>query len=340
MAAKIRIYLDAVYKKGAIQRGARIAHISGMRLCARPVFSLFLTVVVCTIPSWAQAADERVRLSIEPLSHQGHSYELVTLDIDPLRWDQSQPTFDEVLKRHQADQLLRTANTFLRERHIQDGKSEQGPPLDRLILQSFDRYPDPAGRMQWSDAGRPMHKVDDYFEHRSLILILRETGTDGPAGVVGTVKFVKTTPERLMAPVFAAYSGFIPAPFGLAAPANADYVPIEYENLARASAGDSPVPLLLTEAARNPFFDFLHDKNVHSTTSLNAEDEFVAYHKHFGFEVEPGFFDGLPAKRMSEDTRKFLAAVQDYAGGQMRVHPDKVFDLPCGDRLLANQARF
>lgn len=264
--------------------------------------------------------DDRVSIKVYRFSYVGESYDLYVVDIDPYRWDEEPLTDLETFRRHFADLILRQTHTFLRQRHEQDGKTENRSPLDQLILQSFERYPDPFGRLQWSDSGRHLHKVDDYFDRRTLALVVTKAEQLRPETVIGTTKYMIADPEKLLTPLVGELKGFLPFAFTVEERVAPEEVTIEWENLARKDSGPNPVPLLFKLAADHPFFATdLDTTSIH----LNCEDDMVSYHERFGFRIVPGFFTGLPAKRMMTQTRTYRESIALYAQEKLSLPPAK-----------------
>lgn len=288
------------------------------------------------LPVGSFAADDRVQLSVKRFTHLGQSYDLVSIDIDPDRWDQKPSSSREIFRRHFADRLMREVHSFLDLRHRREGKSENSSPLDRMILQSFERFPDPAGRLEWSDSGRSAHKVDDYFEHRTLVLFVQKTGQSGADAIVGTVKFVMGSKDRMLSPLLSEYRDFIPAAFAFASEneeGTSTSIEVEYENLARAESGPSPIPLLFETTLKSEFFRFAHDTQTPSHTTLNAQDHVVAFHEKFGFTIDHLYYQGQPAKRMRADTRIFLQNMGHYVRDKMARRPESTLMMTASSEL-------
>jgi hypothetical protein len=54
---------------------------------------------------------------------------------------------------------------------------------------------------------------------------------------------------------------------------------------------------------------------------VNAEDRLVLYHQAHGFEVVPGFFEGMPAKRMAMGLAEFVQTMNQRANSSVSNSP-------------------
>jgi hypothetical protein len=301
---------------------------------ARP-FNVFLVSTFLTLPSYSDVnmlnilnsqkavmtdpeikGDDRIRINISTLEHAQIPYTVYAIDIDPKRWNPDVPGTDlDIFERHFADTLLRSTHKFLANVHIQNQDPSVHNPVHQMILQSFDKKSDPFGRLDWTDAGKALHKVDDYFDHKGLILIVARGNSIKPEDIVGTIKFIQSPAERSLSPILGGYRGFLPP----TAVEKAGDIVVEYENLARSNTGASPVPLLLKYAIDSDFFKDLSRVQPNFQIVLNAEDPKVGFHEKFSFRVLDGYYEGLKAKRMAADFVSFAGKVEGYY--QSRVLP-------------------
>ncbi len=250
-------------------------------------------------------SDQRITIRIFTSYHFGQRYTIYALDIDPKRWTPNSLGTDlDIFERHFADVLLRSTHKFLANVHMSNPSHAEGNPVNLMILKSFEKASDPFGRMEWTNAAKSMHKVDDYFDHKNLILVVAKGDSIRPEDILGTIKFVQSSPERLLAPILGDFKGFLPPTI-----VETQASTVEYENLARAANGPSPVPLLLKYAVDSSFFKGLIKWNPNLSVILNAEDDKVPFHQRFSFEILPEYYRGLKAKRMSARFSSFADKV-------------------------------
>ena len=281
-------------------------------------FGLFVTlfavlpVVIGHSSIWA--LDRRHNMKLSRFEFGGSVYGLYEIEICPNCWDGQPLTDTEILRFHAISHALVQVQDFLYETH----RAQSDSPMNQFILNSFLIYPDPYGRFRRSDSIRPLRKVDDYFNHHTLILVLAKDGDLSHGKLIGTAKFVVSNSERLQAPLIQQFQNFFPMPLTAASLDKQDPqkpTDIEYENLARTQGGPNPIPLLLKTAADSSFFASLRGRPSH--THLNCVDDLVDYHRKFGFFPVEGYYPGLPAHRMTGDTWSFLETVRAFVEEKM-----------------------
>lgn len=265
---------------------------------------LIVVAILFSCSVWA--LDNRVLVEFFEFATPPKTYQLVTIRIDPNARDDSEMTELEFARWMYVESLVRDTQKFLRDLHSEDvAQNNRSGALADLILGSFVQFPDPFGRLKYSDSGRPLHKVDDYFSRRSLIAVLLEMHLQESPTIVATAKFVVADPTRLFAPLVQDYSGFVPLPFATPDSPH-QLLQVEFENLAKSPVIPSPIPLLLNRMSQDSFFDSLLAETDTSFVHLNCEDRFVNYHRRFGLEVIPNFYAGMAAQRMRGKLATFL----------------------------------
>lgn len=259
--------------------------------------------------------DQRVRIGMYSLNHHGTKYTVYSLDIDPDRWTPDAAGTDlDVFERHFADTLLQSTHKFLDLVHEQN-VHEPGNPVPVMIRESFRKQSNTFGRLDWTDGGKPLHKVDDYFDHKGMVLIVAKGNSIRPEDIVGTIKFLHSPAERALSPLLGSYRGLLPPTLV----EKQEDVFVEYENLARShDKGPSPVPFLLKASTMTRFFHDLKTRYGNFKIVLNAEDDKVGFHERFSFKVMEEYYKGLKAKRMSSDFLSFLKKVNEDYIARMR----------------------
>lgn len=283
----------------------------------RVLVTFFAVSVLVLIGSSSWARDDRYRVGLSRFEFQGHVYGIYKIEICPQCWD-GEPHLDlDILRFHATLHVLEQVQNFLGNVHSENALRSEGKisGMTQFILNSFLDYPDPFGRLQWSDAGRPLRKVDDYLNHEGIILVIAKNGDLSPQNILGTAKFVVSTPERLQAPIIQQYLGFVPLPLATPLASAEAKIDVEYENLARAIEGPNPIPLLLKIAIQSEFFKRLENKS--SSIHLNSVLPLVDYHRRFGFKLVEGYYPGLPAARLSAETSTFVNQVQQFVSERL-----------------------
>lgn len=257
---------------------------------------------------------------------------LTVLVTNPRVRIESNLNLNELRLRQTANSILFSVQEFLKQVHIADGRSMQGSPLDRTILESFELPVDPLGRLAWSDAGQTAHKVDDYFQRPTLAIVVHTAPEIKSDNILGSIKFVETSIDRLEAPKLASYSGFLPNAVIGSNLNNTEAKPLhlELENFARSRSGINPVPLLLATLAAHPFFNFYLTQAKPSKTGnaqpprvfLNTEIKNVPRYEALGFENEDGYFPGMEAERMSAPLETFLSQARQNALARSKTNSE------------------
>lgn len=278
---------------------------------------IVLTLFSLLAPSvWAK--DERVDLHVYRFESQGKHYRLVALNLNPNAWDHTVLSDGELSRRYFAEAFLQSIQEFLKQRHMADGKTEEGSAIQKLILQSFVRHPNPFGSLAFTDAGRARHKVDEYFDHRTLAVAVYEEKASDELEMLGTIKFVVNSAVRQMAPRLGDLKGFAPVALATGQAPESEGLNIEYENLARHTEGLSPVPLMLKFAVQSGLFGALTEgpREAHLWANVEDKPQLLDFYKRLAFAIVPGFYEGLPAHRIRAEAQAFAEAVENYAASK------------------------
>lgn len=286
-------------------------YLRSLKLVSILVIQLFMSWPLISL-----AKDERLQLKKVDFAYGSEKYRLVALQSEPWAWDEEDLSEDELKYHFYAERFLRDIQVFVENTHMKLGKNSDGPMVHRMILQSMRRRSDPLGRLSFSDAGRTSHKVDDYLERRGLILAIYRQTASLTWEMTGTLKFIVTDPERLNAPILSELSDFIPLAIGTYR-RESEVIDLEYENLAKLEGTPSPVRALLKYAMASDFFREITTEKT-GQVYLNSEKHLVDYHQKFGFEIDPGFFEELPANRMQNSIQSFVQSVNEYVRAEQQ----------------------